>query len=85
MNYSNSEQVLENKRLIADLAKKQKKRQTEVEIYNQCKKKYEQTKVHLAELEVKKKKLEDEISHLQQKQSDRERFLTETYQHHQKN
>lgn len=70
---------------VAAQRRKVQKKQTEVEIYNFCKKKYLRTKDHINELEEKKKKLEDEISHLQQKQIDRKKFLDEVSQRHQKN
>lgn len=58
--------------------------QSETEIYNNCCRKYEETKVHLQELLKKKEKLELEIEHLQQKQLDRKNFITEVQQRHQK-
>jgi len=69
---------------LAQLRRKSNKKQTERTIFENCKKKYVQTKVLLESLEQKRKKLEDEISHLQQKQLDREKFMNETIQRHKK-
>jgi hypothetical protein len=77
--------ISEAEQAVAAQRKKVQKKQTEVEIYNSCKEKYLRTKDHIIELEEKKKKLEDEISHLQQKQIDRKKFLDEVRQRHQKN
>jgi predicted nuclease with TOPRIM domain len=60
-------------------------KQSEKVIFNNCKKKYQETKKHLEILIKKKEKLEDEISHLQQKQADRKKFLSEVQKRHQSN
>jgi predicted metal-dependent RNase len=69
---------------IVQAARKKKEisKQSEATIYNNCKKKYQETNKLLEQLAVKKKKIEDEISHLQQKQADRKKFLEEVYQRH---
>lgn len=69
---------------LDQLRKKSSSKQTERTIFENCKKKYAETKVLLESLEQKKKKLEDEISHLQQKQLDRKKFIDETVQRHKK-
>jgi predicted transcriptional regulator len=70
---------------VADHRKKSSKKQTEVEIFNHCKEKFLRTNDHIKELEEKKRNLEEEISHLQQKQIDRKKFLEEVTQRYQKN
>jgi hypothetical protein len=70
---------------LEKLQRKPDTKQTEKTIFDNCKKKYIEGKKILETLELKKKKLEDEISHLQQKQADRKKFLDETAQRHKKN
>jgi vacuolar-type H+-ATPase subunit I/STV1 len=70
---------------MAQRRKQSLKKQDEVTIFNNCKKKYNEGKVLLENLLKKQEKLNSEISHLQQKQADRKKFLEETYQRLQKN
>jgi predicted transcriptional regulator len=62
-----------------------KKKPTQLDIYNNCRKKYLSTKEHISSLVEKKKKIEDEIEHLQAKQSDRKKFLDEVQERLKKN
>lgn len=60
-------------------------KQTEGTIYNNCVKKYKDSQDHLKLLMEKKLKIESEISHLEQKQADRKKFLDEVRSRHQQN
>lgn len=63
---------------------RRKLKQTEKQIFENCKKKYLDTQKRIEELKVKKEKIESEISHLQQKQVDRKKFLDDTIERHKK-
>lgn len=64
---------------------RRKLKQTEKSIFENCKKKYLDTQKRIEELKVKVQKIEDEITHLQQKQLDRKKFLDDTIARHKKN